>query len=448
MISYEQALGIIEATAQPLPVINLPLQNATGTVAATGVLCPGAVPPFDNSAMDGFAVRADGTAGASAAAPAELRVLGMITAGEANSRRPFQPGTAWEIMTGAPMPVGYDSVIPVEQVTVLRDAAGKPVGIRLHESLQSGSNLRRAGEDFAAGAVLLRAGQLIQAHQIMGLAATGTGTLACRPLPRVAVITTGNELTHPDTQLQPGKIHDSNGPYLEAAIGAMGGAGTGVYRIGDSADELISRVQSLPDVDIILTTGGVSAGRMDFVPRALEQLGADILFHRVAIRPGKPILFARLPNGTLVFGLPGNPIAVAVGLRFFVVPALRRLRGLTIETYATARLVDNHHKKPGLRFFAKAHATTDADGMLRVEILPGQESFKISPLMQANCWLIAGADQASLPADSPQTIAFLYPELPVWQSATPQPIDLDLFAANRATDYIFPGDSGTGTNQK
>jgi molybdopterin molybdotransferase len=131
---------------------------------------------------------------------------------------------------------------------------------------------------------------------------------------------------------------------------------------------------------------------MDFVPRALELMGADILFHRVAIRPGKPALFARLPDGTWFFGLPGNPIAVAVGLRFFVAPALRMLQSLPPEEYRTARLKDTVHKKSGLTFFAKARTSGTKDGGLEVDILPGQESFKIKPLMEANCWAVVPED--------------------------------------------------------
>jgi molybdopterin molybdotransferase len=145
---------------------------------------------------------------------------------------------------------------------------------------------------------------------------------------------------------------------------------------------------------------------MDRDPASRQQ---GILFHRVAIRPGKPILFARLANGTLVFGLPGNPIAVAVGLRFFVIPALRQMQGLPEETYLTARLKEPVHKKQGLRFFAKAQAMSDETGQLQVEVLPGQESFKISPLMTANCWLIADEEADELAAGSLVKIAPLYP---------------------------------------
>jgi molybdopterin molybdotransferase len=410
MIGYEQAIGIISSTAETLPVVHVAIGESAGAVVAVDLPSPNAVPPFDNSAMDGFAVRAADTIGATSDRPLKLRVIGMVTAGEAATNAVADVGTAWEIMTGAPMPAGYDGVIPVEQVKVERDATGKPVAIELRQEVTPGRNLRKAGEDFAEGDALVTTGQFIQANQIMGLAATGVSEIQARLPARVAAITTGNELKDSGDELEPGKIHDSNGPYLEAAIASIGANSAGVYRTGDSADELISLIEDLQNkTDVILTTGGVSAGRMDFVPAALEQLGADILFHRVAIRPGKPILFARLPNGTLVFGLPGNPIAVAVGLRFFVVPALRRMQGLAEERYLTASVKEPVGKKQGLRFFAKASAASDDNGQLQVAALPGQESFKISPLMTANCWLIADEDAAELAAGSLVKIAPLYP---------------------------------------
>ncbi|MGI9290986.1 MAG: molybdopterin molybdotransferase MoeA [Gammaproteobacteria bacterium] len=410
MINYNKAVEIIAATAESLPVETIQLTDAAGAVVANSLPSPNAVPPFDNSAMDGFAVRSSNTTDASENNPVHIKVIGMVTAGETASASKAEAGTAWEIMTGAPMPEGYDGVIPVEQVEIERDASGKPLAITLTQEVAAGRNLRKAGEDFAAGDALVSAGQRIRANQIMGLAATGVTSLQARMPARVAAITTGNELTDTDKSLEPGKIHDSNGPYLEAAIQSVGATSAGVYRTGDEADELISLINELKDkTDVILTTGGVSAGRMDFVPMALEQLGADILFHRVAIRPGKPILFARLPNGTLVFGLPGNPIAVAVGLRFFVVPALRQMQGLTNETYLTASVTKSVGKKQGLRFFAKAHASSDENGQLEVEALPGQESFKISPLMIANCWLIAEEDVAEVASGSRVKIAPLYP---------------------------------------
>ncbi|MBT8422481.1 MAG: molybdopterin molybdotransferase MoeA [Gammaproteobacteria bacterium] len=402
MITYEQALSSVLETLTPLPATTQPLADALGRVAASDLFTEQAVPPFSNSAMDGFALRSvDSPA---AGATVELEVTDLLTAGEAGSDLHVGPGGCCEIMTGAPVPDGCDAVIPVEQVEIHRATDGRPVSITLDQHVAAGRNLRMAGEDFAAGDQLLATGQLVTAERVMGLAATGISHVEVHGKPRAAVITTGNELSD-SPKLSPGMINDANGPYLQSAVASFGADLDGVYRTGDDATRLIEKIESLTGNDIIITTGGVSAGRMDFVPAALEQLGADILFHKVAIRPGKPALFARLPDGRVVFGLPGNPIAVAVGMRFFVVPGIRRLRGLPQERYATARLIDSHHKKSGLTFFAKSYAETTANGEMTVQILPGQQSFKIKPLMRANCWAIAGADSENLQADTVLRIA-------------------------------------------
>jgi molybdopterin molybdotransferase len=404
MLTYEQALAIIQANIKALAPSDVRPVDAFGWVSAADLRCDSAVPPFDNSAMDGFALRSLDTASATAAAPVRLQVTGTVLAGNAGDAT-TSPGSAHEIMTGAPVPAGYDAVIPIERVRIERDREGRPVAIKLTESVTPGSNLRTAGEDFLAGSPLLSAGQLIGPNQIMGLAATGVEKFSARRKPIAVAITTGNELSDVG-QLQRGMIHDSNGPYLGAAIPQMGADCIGVYRTGDSAEELIAKIESLKaKVDIVITTGGVSAGRMDFVPYALELLGADILFHRVAIRPGKPALFARLPDGTWFFGLPGNPIAVAVGLRFFVAPALRILQDLPPEEYRTAQLRETVHKKEGLTFFAKALATTAANGQLVANVLPGQESFKIKPLMDANCWVVIPAELGDAQAGTTVQVA-------------------------------------------
>jgi molybdopterin molybdotransferase len=407
MLDYQQALQIIIATTEPFPAQETRLRDAAGLVCAETVQSAQAVPPFNNSAMDGFALRSADLA----SLPAELQVAGVITAGEAASGVSGQPGTAWEIMTGAPVPSGYDAMIPIERVDVHRDAGGKPVSVTVKEQASAGQNLRRAGEDFNRGDEILYAGTRIAPQHVMGLAATGITQLQTRRLPRVAAITTGNELAEFADNPEAGLINDSNGPYLRNAIPAIEAELVGQFHSRDSADELIALIEQHREVsDVIITTGGVSAGRMDFVPAALEQLGADILFHKVAIRPGKPILFARLPDGTLVFGLPGNPIAVAVGLRFFVNPALAIMQGRNREELPTARLTETVYKKGGLQFFAKAVAGITNSGEVQVQVLPGQESFKISPLMTANCWLVADAEATEITAGSLVKIAPFFPD--------------------------------------
>ncbi len=410
MIDYSTAIEIISAATVPLAPEEVTLAASCGGAAAADIEAAVNVPAFANSAMDGFAVRAADSATAATDSPVDLVIVGSIAAGAVQPADPTAPGGAWEIMTGAPLPCDCDSVIPLENVERIDRASGQAGAIRIGEPVQPGLHIRQAGEDFAVGQSAVTTGQAIGPEAVMGLAAIGVEKSLIQPPPRVAIITTGNELTAGDNALHPAMIRDANGPYLMAALARLGIDGTAAYRVGDNAADLQQRIATLEkSSDVILTSGGVSVGRMDFVPAALADLGAEVLFHCVAIRPGKPILFARLPSGTLVFGLPGNPIAVAVGLRFFAMAALRRLQGRVAEQFHPATSKTGLEKKKGLRFFAKGRAEVNSEGQLVVEILPGQESFKISPLMEANCWAVIEENCTSVIPGQLVRVAPLYP---------------------------------------
>jgi molybdopterin molybdotransferase len=215
------------------------------------------------------------------------------------------------------------------------------------------------------------------------------------------VLCTGRELVdHPAQALAPGQIRNSNGPFLAARLPLAGADVVHVETVGDDVAAFEAALRRALDAGakVIISSGAVSMGRYDFVPQALERIGAETLFHKVAIRPGKPLLFARLPDDVLLFGLPGNPIAVAVGLRFFVEPALRVMLGLPNETPHRMPLFNNYSKKPRLRFHLKSCLHIDAQGRLSAEVLDGQESYRIRPLANANAWTIVPADIDTLPA--------------------------------------------------
>jgi len=383
MISYSDALGIIATnvkTAKTEAIIPV-----CGRVCAAGMSSPVNVPAFANSAMDGFALRSADCIGDERL---RFQVKGTVTAGMAAPETDASPGTAWEIMTGAPVPKGYDTVIPVEKTT--RDGTF----IELTVKPQAGANIRNPGEDFSTSAPFIEAGTLITPEILMGLAAVGIDSISAYKQPSVAIITTGNEISSKRADPVRGIIRDSNRPYLEAVVALSGAALIHSDSVNDDSAALAEAITlASKTVDIVITTGGVSAGRMDFVPEVLEQLGAEILFHKVAIRPGKPILFAKLADNTLVFGLPGNPVAVAVGWRFFVNEAIRQMLGKHPGTYSAAKLLNNTGSRAGLRFFAKARSRVNANGEVEVEVLPGQQSFKISPLMRANCWAVFTEDK-------------------------------------------------------
>lgn len=385
MIEYADALQRMLACATALPVETVSLEQAAGRVLAREVTSPQCLPPFDNSAMDGFALRCNG---APMAAGTELDVQGWQAAGDAAS----EGGQgAWEIMTGARMPDGLDSVIPVEQVRIVASGDGRPQRIELLKDVTPGQHVRLRGQDVQTGEVLLEAGSTLALNACTLLHATGVGQVEVRAQPRVAVIATGKELVSDAAQaLEVGQIRDSNRPYLVGRLQAAGAAVVWQGVVGDDVDAFNAALQSALDAgaQLVLSTGAVSQGRYDFIPEALRARGATIHFHKVAIRPGKPLLFARLPDGALYFGLPGNPVSAAVGQRFFVEPVLRRLLGMPAETTLQLPLRADVRKPPGLRFHARARVELGADGQLSARVLAGQESFRLMSMLQANAWVV------------------------------------------------------------
>lgn len=396
MISYANAFEHILQACQPLPSECVPLARAVGRVLAQDVHSDADLPPFDNSAMDGFALAGGRIA---LAAGDEFTVAGSHAAGDGLAT---YPEDACEIMTGASLPEGLDSVVPVEQVRVLqRDGDGRPLRIRLEADVSPGAHVRRRGQDVAVGDHIAFAGTRLTPAGHMLLAALGVATLAVRPQVPAALFTTGRELVDdPSQPLSPGQIRNSNGPYLADRLDEAGACVVHRETVGDDAGAFTAALERglAAGAQIVLSTGAVSMGRHDFVPDALRALGATIVFHKVAIRPGKPLLFARLPGGQLYFGLPGNPVSSAVGMRFFVEPALRALLGEPTERPLLLPLAADVRKKPGLRFLLKARVAVDEGGRLHVQVMPGQESFRIKPLLTSNAWAALDAEADTLPA--------------------------------------------------
>ncbi|MBB5016431.1 molybdopterin molybdotransferase MoeA [Rehaibacterium terrae] len=407
MIAVDEAIARIVARSRTLAVETVPAGQALGRVLAADVLADVALPPFDNAAMDGFALACGGGV---LAAGREFEVVGVRAAGDAR----IACGDVCRIMTGAALPAGLDAVVPVEQVEVLaRDPDGAPVRIRLNEAVSPGQHVRRAGEDVTPGARVLSAGTRIGAVERLALAALGVGVVGVRRRPRVMVISTGRELVDDPAQpLAPGRIRNANGPYLAAALAQSGAELVGQVTILDDPGHYLATLQAgmATGCDVVISTGAVSMGEFDFVPDALARIGAEPVFHKVAMRPGKPLLFAVLPGGALYFGLPGNPVSAAVGLRFFVEPALRAMLGRPRERPLRVPLANAVRKKPGFRLFQKAALRIDRDGRAGVTLLPGQESFRIRPLLDANAWAVLPEDADLLPAGTPVEVFGLQPD--------------------------------------
>lgn len=386
LLGYEAALAIIRDACTHLPAETIPVADSIGRILAETLESAIDLPPFNNSAMDGFALRGGDTP---VSMGTELAISGEQAAGDNGTHG---GGKACAIMTGARLPDGFDRVIPVEYTESLaRDAQGQATRIRLGADVRPAQNVRAAGSDVRRYTPVLAAGTVLESKHLMLLAALGVARVTVCAQPRVAVLCTGRELVDdPAVPLASGQIRNSNGPFLIARLCLAGAKVVHSETVGDDEsvfEAALARARTA-GARIVLSTGAVSVGRYDFVPRVLERKGATTLFHKVAIRPGKPLLFARLPEGTLLFGLPGNPIAVAVGMRFFVEPALRAMAGLAPETPLRVPLADGYQKRVALRMHLKARLRAHADGRLSAHILDGQQSYRIRPLAEANAWVV------------------------------------------------------------
>ncbi|MFD5752098.1 gephyrin-like molybdotransferase Glp [Streptomyces sp. NPDC127033] len=346
--SVEDHLADILAAVRPLDPIELQLLDAQGCVLVEDVTVPVALPPFDNSSMDGYAVRTADVAGATEEFPAVLTVVGDVAAGS-GALPEVGPGQAARIMTGAPLPPGAEAVVPVEwtdggtgagAATSMRPAgeggAGASGEVRVHRSAEARAHVRARGSDVRAGDLALKAGTVLGPPQIGLLAAIGRGRVRVRPRPRVVVLSTGSELVQPGESLGEGQIHDSNSFALTAAARDAGALAYRVGAVTDDADTLRATIEDqLIRADMVVTTGGVSVGAYDVVKEALssvgdeDEAGSGIDFRRVAMQPGKPQGFGSIgPEHTPLLAFPGNPVSCYVSFELFARPAIRALMGL------------------------------------------------------------------------------------------------------------------------
>ncbi|WP_154223446.1 gephyrin-like molybdotransferase Glp [Marinicella rhabdoformis] len=394
LISYQQTLEILTKVALNHPwdqqqTVDLPL--ALNHMTAAPVNSPIQVPSFDNSAMDGFAVvTSEVNEQLQQQSKASLGITGRIQAGDSDdvsvSRGLTAPAQAWEIMTGAPVPKGFDAVVPVEAVHVDGDQ------VIFEKTVELGQNIRKAGTDYDIGQPVVGVNQVIQAQHIMALATVGVKKISVKKPVPVALFSTGNELSDDENSsgLAAGKIHNSNQPFLRAYLSQIDCDVTFEANCQDdeAAFELLLNQAAEKQVKVIISTGAVSMGRYDFIPSILKKRGATVHFHKAKVRPGKPILFAELPDGTLYFGLPGNPIAAASGARFFLTPLLRMIKGMPPEATILAKTMCNIDKKQGFRTFAKAQLSLSKTGQLQANMLTGQGSFQTHSFAESNCWLV------------------------------------------------------------
>ncbi|HEY8271430.1 MAG TPA: gephyrin-like molybdotransferase Glp [Pseudobdellovibrionaceae bacterium] len=395
MIQFEEAIARIASVARQYSPESevIPLEEADGRICTEDILSPEAVPSFNNSAMDGFAICSEDTLGASEENPVRLSVSSIAAAGDEVVSYSSDV-RAIEIMTGAALPDIFDAVVKIEDVKILRSEAGGGHGILISSFIPKGNNVREKGEDYKVGQIVLSHGACIRAESMMALAGLGISEVTVFKKPVVSILSTGKELVPLETKsLKPGRIRNSTALYLKTAMAHLGARIHSVETIGDEVGVFKDHVQRnlAQNIDVLVTTGAVSMGKYDFIVPALLEMGAEIVFHKVAIRPGKPILFAKIKrsrgNPLIIFGMPGNPIASAVGFRFFLTPFFREFYGQHPEQAWSVKLSETTRKPENLKCFFKARLEKEA-GDLVVRSLAGQASFMISPLVQANAWVL------------------------------------------------------------
>ena len=410
MISYSEARQLIEQSALGLSLDfqknkteEIDLFDCVGRTLATSIIANVSFPAFETSAMDGFAISAASSNGASSSEPHHLRILGTISAGMPVTDLDTPAGSAWKIMTGAALPSGCDSCVKIEDVS----ATPSPTmqlstclfenfkdELYLSSEISCGSNVRQIGEDFAPEQNVFDRGHRFRHEDVLILATLGVTRLRVFCRPRVALIATGNELVEHSTTPATGHIRNSTLPYLSLKLRSLGCQVVFLGNAGDRDEDFLKKLALArqESFDLILSTGGISVGQGDRVAQSVEQAGGNLIFQKVKIRPGKPVLFALFPEGVRLIGLPGNPIASIVAYRFFVEPFLHQLQcGSTLprlESLNSIRLplACAFFKKTEGTEFLKARLIRDG-GPTQVSPLKNQQASLLHPLLEADGWI-------------------------------------------------------------
>ncbi|MFJ4161026.1 gephyrin-like molybdotransferase Glp [Microbacterium testaceum] len=386
-----------------LPVETIRLADAAGRTLAAPVHAAHDLPGFDNSSMDGFAVRLTDVERADAENPVTLRVVADLPAGSADDPS-FDAGEAVRIMTGAPVPTDADAIVPFEDTAGgLVDSLGT-VEVR-RAPAASGAFIRRRGGDTRAGDIVLSAGEHLGPFALAAAAAAGVAALEVRRRPRVAVVSTGSELVAPGAVPGRGQTPDSNSTLLASLVAETGAEVTVTSSLQDDANAIHALLDHAADVDVIVFSGGVSAGAYEPVRQALE---GRIAFEKVAMQPGKPQAFGVLDDGRLVFGLPGNPVSVAVSFEVFVRPALLALQGRTMIDRRIARLTasETWTTPPGRRQYLPAAIDLVA-GTVRPATAGGSGSHLAASLARAEAFAIVPAEVSTVSAGDPLDVMLI-----------------------------------------
>ena len=388
MVSYKKAIDLINKSSFTLPSKRIPIEQALHKVCAKAVLSPSKYPSFNNSAFDGFALISSETKGLSSKKTKKFRILKTIAAGDNPKINNYKKNSAVEIMTGALVPKQFDTILPVEKVKYF-PSKKKPTHIIVDRKLKKFEYIRFGGEDYKLGNLVIKKGEQIQSNHLMALAALGIEEIVVKKVPKIIFFGTGNEIIdYRKKNIPLWKVRNSNNLYfytfgkslnLEVIDGGV---------IKDNQPHKLKKILQntmRSDIDLFVTSGAISVGKFDFIPKFMKKFGFQNKFKGAKIKPGRPTMLSKFKK-KLFFGLPGNPISMVVGFRFFIYPLVRKMLGMSTERTFKARLLNKYSKRKDFTHFLRCSMTVTKKGSCELKILKGQQSNKLKALTESNCW--------------------------------------------------------------
>ena len=395
MKSYNEALKILKKSAKQISSEVIRSVNSLNRICSSNIYTPNNYPSENNTSLDGYATNSNSTKGASNKKLKKFKIVGSISAGSKPYKKILKKNEVIEIMTGGIMPNGSNSIIPIEDCTF--NNQGKNRYILIKKTYKKFENVRLKGSDYKAGDLVIKKNTLINSNHIKALKALGIENVKVKKKINVVFFSTGNEITEKN-QIAKWKIRNSNHHYIKSLKNnfLFNFKNLGVLRDKDEKkfyNKLLKILRS--KTNIIITSGAVSAGKFDFIPKIIYKLQLSHSFKNILIRPGKPILFAKLRGKSkVIFGLPGNPISTAACFRFFIFPYIQNVLGLNPERAIKAKLKNTFIKKSEFTRFVKSKLSTTKNGKLEVVILKGQESFRIKSFVNSNVWTLLPAGKS------------------------------------------------------
>ena len=390
MISYKQSKRILKSSKIKIKDEIIKTNDCLNRISSENIKSNSNNPLGDNAAFDGYAINSKDTKNLNSKKIKLFKILRTVAAGDKPNRKKIKKFQTVEIMTGGLLPEGFDTIIPIEQI-IYHPNRKNPKNIVINKRIKKNQHVRFKGSDYKKNDLLIKKGTILQSNHVLALKTLGVKNVKVKKTPNILFFSTGNEITNQEN-IPKWKVRNSNSYYIKSKVKNF------LFNFFDGGilrdkDELVFEKQIKKmihsKIDIIITSGAVSAGKFDYVPRIIKKFKLSNYFKSVAIRPGKPILFAKIKGKQkVIFGLPGNPISSAACFRFFVYPYLESLLGIEEEKPIKAILKNEFTKKENFTRFVKSKFNTTKDGKIKVEILKGQESFRIKSFVKSNIWTV------------------------------------------------------------